>query len=170
LSQFSRRARWLNALFPASKSPTTRDPAQRSDDVSLVQQYDGGAWPIPNASSWFTLTDSPVGVTGVTTILTVPDDMVYRYFGMHAFTVIDPVARFQMRVTDPLVPLSSVSLNQQIITLAAGLGNTVPLIDRAIVIPPGLQFQVAHIQGGAATQLRYATYGCLAPVGTVFNC
>jgi len=109
-------------------------------------------------------------VSGVTSILVVPDDQVYRYFGMHAFTVIDPVARFQLQVTDPQTPTHTVSFNQQIITLAAGLGNTVPLIDRPIVIPGGLEIQISHIQGGAGTLLRYLVYGCLAPSGSVFSC
>ena len=50
MTQFSRRARWLNALFPQSVAPANPDPALRSDDVSLVQTYDGGGWGIVEPS------------------------------------------------------------------------------------------------------------------------
>lgn len=49
MTQFSRRARWLNTLFPQSVAPASADPAVRSDDVSLVQSYDGGGWGISEA-------------------------------------------------------------------------------------------------------------------------
>lgn len=50
MTQFSRRARWLDALFPQSVAPANPDPATRSDDVSLVQSYDGGGWGLAEAT------------------------------------------------------------------------------------------------------------------------
>jgi len=46
MTQFSRRARWLDSLFPQSVAPANPDPSVLSDDVSLTQSYDGGGWGI----------------------------------------------------------------------------------------------------------------------------
>lgn len=172
MSQFSRRARWLNVLFPASSAPRTADPGTVSDDVSLVQPYDGGAWPIPEASSWITLRDSPVGATGLTTIVTLGPDEVFRFFQMHAFNLIDPAANFQPQAVVPgSVPLTAAALSDSRATTGIAGTNVVPNnMNRAIVLPPGMRLQVSHFGGGVATQLRYVIYGCRAPAGSVFHC
>lgn len=170
MSQFSRRAGWLNFLFPASVAPQKRDPGQRSDDVSLVQPYDASGWPIPDPSTWIIRLDSAVGATGDTDILTVPDDSVYRLFSANAFRLLGVNAIFQLFIVDlNAIPILSALVANEVSTGLNSGNNIVPL-DRAMVIPGGLTLRFQHFGGDAATQIRYHIYGCLVPAGTVFYC
>jgi len=168
LSQFSRRARWLNALFPASVLPQTGDPGSVSDDVSLVQQYDGGGWAIPRLEDWFisglTL---PAAASGDTNLLTVPNDSVFRVFAISCFTVTLAVATVNVVISQlPLV--GGVVVTPNISTLALALGQ-VNLDLNAMVVPPGASIRGAHFNGNGTTVLSWAMYGCLAPAGTAFS-
>jgi len=169
LSQFSRRARWLNRLFPASVAPTTTDPAIRSDDVSLVQPYDGSGWGVPNLEDWFFGPFlSPVGITGDTELVAVPEDSVFRVFSISAFTVIAAVAQVQP-VVSQLQGVGGVNLYDQLATRTVVAGPTT-FASRAIVLAPGSFLRGSHFLGNGTTQLSWSVYGCMVPTGTVFYC
>lgn len=172
MSQFSRRARWLNELFLQSKAPASRDPDSVSDDVSLVQQYDGGGWLIPDTPDWFhgpTLS-SPAGAAGSTPLVTVPADKIFRLFAIHVFTLINGQAD-----ANPIVSQSAasggVSIADQVNTPLAPLGGARTfLIGQAMILPPGTFLYGSHFNGTGTTVISWNVYGVLAPIGSVFNC
>ncbi len=171
MSQFSRRSRWLNFLFPASKAPQSSDPGSVSDDVSLVQPYDGSGWGIPESSQWLTRGDSPVGITGDTDILTVPAGSVYRLFGAFGFKLLGAASTWQIFVGDLVSTPNLFCLLAEEQNTGAGISGSHPAeFNRAIVIPAGLVIRIQHFGGDVATQNRYGIYGCIAPIGTVFYC
>lgn len=169
MSQFSRRAKWLNALFPASVLPQASDPGVVSDDVSLVQQYDGGSWPIPAIEDWFFGPFiSVAGATGSTQIFQVPEDQVLRIFSIHVFTVINNQAPAAPIISPDLT--GGVLINDPVITDPVAQGTTCFPLNRAIVAPPGSFIRGDHFGGSPTTQLSWSMYGCLAPLGSVFSC
>lgn len=167
MSQFSRRARWLNVLFPQSKAPQLADPGSVSNDVSLVQSYDGSGWPIPGRSEWFKLADL-TGVAGSVEIFRVPDDQVFRLFAAQAIQVVAPGPQVAIFVKDlQSTPNTACSLNA---FLALTANNLHLPITNPIVIGPGMSITGDQFNGGAGSIVRYSIYGCPAPTGTVFAC
>lgn len=168
MSQFSRRARWLNFLFPASVAPTVTDPALRSDDVSLVQPYDGSGWGIPPLGDWFLGPFlSPTGGAADTELVAVAADEVFRLFAVSVFTVATLVA--------DAAPIASqvqgaggvqIAPNQQSPGLA--FGSNVYQFPGGMILPPGSFLRGGHFNGNGTTILSWSVYGCRAPSGTVF--
>jgi len=172
LSQFSRRARWLNTLFPASVLPQSQDPGVRSDDVSLVQQYDGGGWGFPRPDDF--VVGSPIldGVTGRHIFFTLPIDEYARllavslaFIGGGGASVVvpdiidDEGTGNQVFIATPL----------QVNTGFLGPGGFESFRNLATHIPPGGQFAAQWTNGGVGTTFTVQAYFCRAPVGTVFN-
>lgn len=164
----------MNFLFPASHLPATTDPDRLSEDVSLVQQYDGSGWGFPeDPTNWNTVVLSAAGVDVDTVLVTVPRGFVYRLFAAHVFTLIAPPPVSQLLVGTIGASQTFVALTNRLLVPGVGLGNisfSLHGLNRPIVIGPGMELQGSHFSGGAATVLSYSTYGCLAPLGTVFAC
>lgn len=170
MSLFSRRARWLNVLFPASVAPAKQAPGDLSNDVSLVQQYDGGGWIIPDRSTWFRGPFlSPTAIAGETPLLTVSRDEVFRLFSVHVFTVVGQTAHVSL-VVSPEPAQGGVVLTPEYTTAAIGIGGQALELNRPIVVPPGAHLYGAHFLGNTLTIISWSLYGCLAPAGSVFNC
>lgn len=167
MSQFSRRAKWLNALFPASVAPQLTDPDRVSDDVSLIQSYDGSGWGIPNRNDWFHLADL-TGIAGSVEIFRVPDDFVFRLFAAQCLQVVGPGPQVQLFVKDlQSTPNQATSLTS---FFALTVNNLNLPLQTALVIGPGMSITGDDFNGGAGSIVRFTIYGCLAPVGTVFGC
>jgi len=167
LSQFSRRARWLNQVFPASRAPQTSDPNSVSDDVSLTQPYDGSGWAIPDSSQWIIQLDSALAASGQVILLAVPEGFVYRLFGAHSFRVTGSTGTSSIAVRDLVsVPNTAVLLAPQLDI--AGDPKAFE-INRAVVVPAGLTI-TGDFFNGSPTIAAYRMYGCLVPAGTVFYC
>jgi len=170
LSQFSRRARWLNRLFTASVAPQTSDPSSVSDDVSLVQPYDGSGWPIPTNTSWIQQFDTAVGISVQTDLFTIPEGFVYRLFGASGFAIIQPSPNGIFFVKDKIsTPNTAVNISGNI-DFSLFVGNHRAELNQAIVIPAGLILAFDYTGGAAGTQMRVSIYGALCPEGTVFYC
>ena len=171
MTQFSRRSRWLNTLFPASVRPQTTDPSSVSEDVSLVQPYDGSGYGIPNPRSWIIQNLLAAGVTGSSVMITVPEDSVYRLMGAGGFNVAaSGTPRHQLFVQD-LIAVPNLACQLAPIEIpTVGDGNFAFDLGRAIVIGPGHNLLMAYTAGGAGTIMKYSIYGVLAPLGTVFYC
>lgn len=168
MSQFSRRARWLNALFPASVAPTVRDPNSRSDDVSLVQPYDASGWPFTEPENWITVVDGVAGAISTTDILTVPDGQVYRLLAASAFMAVVPSGSRQLFIRDRIsTPNSAVKIADDL-NAAPDHGHF--HIRNPIIVPAGLIISGDFAAGGAGSVPRWNLYGVLAPEGTVFYC
>lgn len=167
MSLFSRRARWLNALFPASVTPTITDPASRSDDVSLVQPYDGGGYPIPPVTNWFTEVTSAVAAGTQLLLLTVGDDQLFRILGCgiqrlagnnytRAFLQVRvPNATFLVQVSNDIGVVDNIE---------QGIHQLVMPI-----CPAGSQIFMFADGGNASSQFTATLLGVSVPVGTVFS-
>lgn len=171
MSQFSRRSRWLNALFPASVAPQSSDPGSVSDDVSLVQPYDGSGWPIPARNTWITQILSVAGVNTSTVLLLVPPGFVYRLFAASVFNAVLPTGGAQLVLRDLIsVPNVAVALAAEQATGGPTHGNVHFELNTAIVVPEGLTITGEGLTQGAGSVLSWSIYGALCPAGTVFYC
>jgi len=175
LSQFSRRATWLNILFPASVAPQTRDPGQRSDDVSLVQPYDGGGFGFAHSDHLVVTTGAltAAAVAEGATILTIGPEEIYRIMGamvtnldvttlqMNFLSVIDRGGTGdQMFLADP-IQFNAGGFNP---------GESRPFnIYNARVLGPDMTVRYDNQVGEVGKQTSYAVFGYLAPVGTAFS-
>ena len=163
MSQFSRRARWLNALFPASVLPQSQDPGVVSDDVSLVQQYDGGGIGFQKVL----LFETPAaGVTGFFNFVLTGPEEVFRLYQIATHAV---AAGGATVVTGILIDGDPPLFN-----LAAGQpgvlsGNSTPWTDVIRMVGPNMTLQISYTGGAAGTIIGMAVYGYRAPLGTVFH-
>lgn len=186
MSQFSRRAKWLNQLFPPSVAPVVSDPSSRSDDVSLVQQYDGGA--LSFAEATFPADPSPLGTAlaigepeiGIRDFLSVigivtSTDMIVLPTGLYARIFGVTVLLFAGLVPEhgflDLRPPTGSGVGDHIALLTQDSGNfgnfrKAQLLNQDI-IPPGHQVNWQQINGDAATQMRITISWCVAPVGAI---
>jgi len=185
LSQFSRRAKWLNELFPPSVAPVVSDPTRRSDDVSLVQQYDGGALGISPA----TFPDDPsvlgialeinepemgirefltvIGISTITDLLVLPDGLYARIFGATHFLVAGAAPSdvfFDVRPPTGTGVGNHIALFSHVMVGTTGRIST-PLAQD--IIPPGHQLNWQQINGSAATQYRLTLNWVVAPIGAI---
>jgi len=168
MSQFSRRARWLNTLFPASVAPQVRDPGQRSDDVSLVQPYDGGGYGYQTApAEWFRSFDNAAAAAGSQVAFIVPENQVYRIIGAHC----DP---FNGVVYDEAqIAISNDAGGGGLNCIVSDLINPGLFIlgftlTPGLVVGPELEVLVRFGGGNGASQAHWNFYGIFAPLGTVF--
>lgn len=169
MSQFSRRAKWLDFLFPASSLPRTKDPGDVSEDVSLVQLYDGGGVAVPPMEEWFFgPVLSGVGVAKTTAVLSVPVGKVYRLFGASCFTLQGIGPKVSLVVSQAAAS-GGVVLSRETVAPAVGNGS-VNLIERPVVLPARSFLYVPHFDGDANSAISIVTYGAMSPAGSAFTC
>jgi len=164
MNKFTRSAPWLRQLFTPSQTKSS-NPGSLSEDVSLVQVYDGGGFNFLSSAMWAVRVDStPAGATDTTDILTAGPEELVRVFSVSineegASTTPDCIIR--VRVAATATPAVS--------GLLAVLGNGVvpPDFISNLVLPPGAVLEGLHFNGGAGTVIRYRAYFNRMPVGAV---
>jgi len=163
LSQFSRRARWLNTIFPASVLPQSSDPGIVSDDVSLVSAYDGGGLGFQKVVDFRQLA---TGASGNTTfVLTGPEEVFRLYcISTHALALGGTTLLAGILI-DKDQPLFSVSAG--VIPILSGNPSMWPT--HIGMIGPNLDLQISYSGGVGGTIIGAAIYGFRAPLGTVFQ-
>jgi len=187
LSQFSRRARWLQRLFPPSVLPGRSDPSIVSDDVSLVQTYDAGGLglePIfPPERDGDANTD-PL-------IITEPEVAIRDYATKIGITAISDMYQMGPGVYARILGLTVRILagttgNQWFLDLTAptdsGIGNhqslvtpnlqvmaslPVPIAVWNDIIPSGMQLNCNSLVGSATLQHRITIAWVVAPIGSI---
>jgi len=188
LSQFSRRARWLAQLFTPSVTPNLVNPTSLSDDVSLVQQYDGGG--IGMAEATFPpqrdadvdatpeiITEPEVGTREYITRagITVNTELAVLASGLYArilgvTCMLDASAsptNFNMTVGAP----TSVGLSdhRQNITASVpeifAVPNAIPLAFD--IVPPGFQLNAWTRGGLSGTKVQIDITWIVAPIGAI---
>jgi len=163
LSQFSRRARWLNSIFPASVLPQSRDPGVVSDDVSLVSEYDGGGLGFLKVLAF---TQIATGASGNTTFnLTGPEEVMRLYcISTHALALggASLIAGILIDLDPPLFNVSA-----GVIPVLSGNPSMWPT--HIGMIAPNMDLQISYSGGVAGTIIAAAIYGIRAPLGTVFH-
>lgn len=167
MSLFSRRARWLNIFFPQSVAPAVQDPGILSDDVSLVQPYDGGAYPLVEPTDWLRFTILPVGATGSTVVATTGAEEMMRFLAADVYVLagMSPSGTV-LRAVPPTGGGGDIFVAQRLSSIST-LGT--PFITHTPVIGPQTQMSVTYEGGNATTQLLVHIYGVIAPLGSVFR-
>jgi len=169
LSQFSRRARWLNQIFRASKAPQVSDPSVVSNDVSLVQPYDGSGWGFMNTGQMMiNIQNSPASAQDTTDIVTMDEFTFGRILGVGVIIAAG--------VAPTSIKLYLRNLDNNFATAIGRLWDKPmlptpmrnPLQIQSPILPPGLTLQGHHDGGDAATLIQYTACVIQVPVGTVF--
>lgn len=162
MSKFVRPAGWLRHLFTQSQT-TQVNPTEVSDDVSLIQPYDGGGFPLFDPGQWGLFVTSLVGAATNTVIIIVPDNKVVRLLGLGTFLAAGTVGTAHFTV----LPTSGVEvpITPQIAVHATQLTGY-PIY--CPILGPGHTLRSNFFGGGAASQIRYDMYYVEAPLGTVF--
>jgi len=164
VSQFVRRARWLQTLFTPSVTPTSKYPGRVSDDVSLVQLYDAAGWGIPDPEQLITsVTSTPAGATRTSTLLTIAPDEIFRILAA-SVTLSAGTAP-----TNSVFQLSATG-TATVCVISPHLLPTGNLIGQEIqlpVLPPGSTLAGTYSGGNASTVLIYRVAGLRLPLGTV---
>ena len=166
MSQFSRRARWLNQIFPASVAPTTKDPGQRSDDVSLVQPYDGGGLGFQNVDTFCRRFAIPIGVSNAINCQVNDENTIMRVYAIDVVQLAGEDANVFMRVTSPAGDSVYVAYDN-ILGVTTHPRPFVVSTDFRI-LGPGQTLAAETLGGGAASQFTVGVYGAIAPLGTTF--
>jgi len=185
LSLFSRRARWLQELFPASVAPKVRDPSSVSDDVSLVQQYDGGGvgFPIPTfppvtaGPATFTATVPEVGIREfLTTVgIATSTDLILMPTGLYA-RILSITAVISAGTTpsgfhiDARPPTGSgigdhIAYITHEMSVLKSVRSALPLATDLIL--PGHQVNAVQSGGASGTIIRLAFYWIVSPIGAI---
>lgn len=175
MSQFSRRARWLNDLFPASVLPQSKDPARVTDDVSLVQPYDGSGWGIPEGGDY--AQRSPI-ISTVTVafhqFFLLESDEVFRLLAADVAWLADTTFS-----PDLLIFLTSIDkrgTGSQVL-MARTFDNFVEIMNPGEleafqelkpIIGPSCSLRIDTLNLLVGTQFTVGIYGVRAPLGTVF--
>lgn len=163
MSGFVRAAPWLRQLFTSSRT-SQANPTTLSDDVSLIQPYDGGGFPLFDPGQWAVTIDSAAVAAATTNLLTVPAGNIARLIAVSAAHVagVAPTVFAMARVP---------SLNELAITAQVTLSNVerfnLPL--QCPILIAGQQLQGRHFGGNAATVVRWVFLHVLAPLGTNFT-
>ncbi len=193
MANFQRNAiAWLQRLFPPSTTPGTTNPFVRSDDVQLVQLYDGGGF-MPNGHipvNWFpvpTTVLNPGPSTSVEifnrSILDSQNafrDNTLRVFVVQVFPSTAPTVTttWSLQLSPQSVPLT----NFIQVTGPANFTLGVFGQDESVVFRGGNQFppllgpriNVIFRQeaGGSAASdftIGFRIYGVTAPLGSAFT-
>jgi len=110
---------------------------------------------------------APAAASGDTLLITVPEDQIFRLFGVSAFTVAGGQPSVQLVV-------SRLALAQGVTLRLDGLpavgGGSRALIDYPIVIPPRASLRISHFIGDVNTIISVSAYGALSPIGSAFSC
>lgn len=163
MSRFVRSASWLRHLFTPSHTAQP-GPVEVSDDVSLVQPYDGGGYPLFDPGQWSLAKNSLVGVSSVTKIYTVPSDNIVRLLGLSATRVAGAAPDCNAEVETPN------GINTGLGIQVTGVGSTflhhIPA--SSPILGPGHILLGRHLGGDASTVVQWNLYFVQAPIGAVF--
>lgn len=169
MSQFSRRIRWLQFLFPQSVAPRAQDPGQLSDDVSLVQNYDGGAYGISalEQPDWWTFLILATAAAGDEVVFSVPEGFIFRFMRGDYFLRAGnaPFGRFDIQSDT----FGTISATEETRDATVGPLNTLGGPVLTPIVPPGADIRFSYHGGNASTDILARIYGSLAPLGSVHH-
>jgi len=161
MSGFTRPAPWLRRLF----TPSQRfdEPGILSDDVSLVQPYDGGGYALDQNTIKIISLISNVGAAQNTPLVVPGANQVVRVVCVGVFLMAgaSPTLTNLQLVAGSLRSVSSPGI-------AVIPPNRIFVDNRAPILVPGISMDGSHIGGDASTQLRWEVYLLRVPIGTVF--
>jgi len=162
MSGFVRPAEWLRHLFTSSQTGPV-NPTEVSDDVSLVQPYDGGGFPLYDPGQWAKEVTSATSAAATTVIFTVPATSICRILAAAAVLSAGVAPDVHFRAVAPTA------------SLAISASQTLPAVEQigfsifCPIIGPGHSISGRHFGGDAATIVIYRLYLVVVPLGTVFS-
>lgn len=172
MSQFSRRARWLDILFPQSVAPRTADPGRLSDDVSLVQPYDGGGFGLGAADDpdWWHFVISATQASDDFVVFTVETGFIFRWMLADASVIAGGAVAGRFVIQAQAVPGGgSGVIDVQTRDSVSASGLAVVNTQVPPIVGPFSEIRYVYDSGDAATRVLARIYGVLAPIGTNFN-
>jgi len=166
MSGFTRPAPWLRQLFTSSRTGS-QSPANRSDDVSLIQPYDGGGYPsaqVGVAKCFFQGGVATPAAAGGEVFYTCPANTVVRVVGLGVALAAGNAPTSLIAVSDETntyVPITGVITPVTNDYLSFGV-ITCP------ILTPGMELELRWYGGSATTDhdIKWAIYS--APIGSVF--
>lgn len=189
MSQFTRRARWLQQLFTPSVAPAVPAPTSLSDDVTLVQQYDGGGLAIAEAtfpairdasgapleirSPEISIRDyqTKIGITTVSDLFNLGPDLVARIFAANLTLTAGIGAEINyLTVTAP----TGSGVGNHLWVFSTPFNNVSSPGDQRRfshdpILPPGMQLNFFSTGGDASSSGRLTIAMIVAPIGTLFH-
>lgn len=160
MSRFARPAGWLRQIFTPSQTGQP-NPDSVSNDVSLVQPYDGGGYPISDVLDMFTV-NTVVAAQANTTILTLNQDQIGRILALTAVLLAGVAPTVQFMNQGAFGSVISANMTP-VVTEYTAVEFWCP------ILKPGHQLRGRHFGGDAATQVTYIVHVAVAPVGSVFR-
>jgi len=162
MSGFVRPADWLRQLFTSSQTGPV-NPTSVSDDVSLVQPYDGGGYPLFDPGEWAKQVTSATTAASTTALFTVPETSICRILAASAVNTAGVAPDVHFRVATATA------------SLAISLSKTLPAVEQegfeitCPIVGPGHQITGRHFGGDGSTIVIYRLYLVVVPLGTVFT-
>ncbi len=148
--------------------PQIQDPALVSDDVSLVQPYDGGGYGFADPSTFCTRTAIPTaGATGGEIIITTGPDEIFRLMGADVAQIAGARPAAHIIVIDKGGSGESVAITQDFGTPPIGRIDAFPRFI-GLTVGPSCVLNGQWTGGDVLTQITFGVYGFRAPLGTVF--
>lgn len=149
-------------------APQVRDPGEISDDVSLVQPYDGGGYGFAADSTPMVRNQlSTVGVTGFVELVTTGPDQIFRILAVSAIPFVGDATRLRLNIIET-PPARQAFISNQVIILAATA--EIFIFDSIVpIMGPNSALRIDWENGQPTFQFNTTTYGVLAPLGTAFT-
>lgn len=159
---FVRPAPWLRRLFtPSQTSPV--NPTEISEDVSLIQPYDGGGYPLHPVGEYLETTTQTAGAAGNGDLITTGQFELARILCADLLITAGVIPTCFFRIQIGTV---DVAISPRVVLGALNQPNSQIL--QSPILPPGAALQIAWSGGDAATIVRTHVLHALVPLGTVF--
>lgn len=162
MSQFVRPAPWLRHLFTPSKTRAV-NPSEISEDVSIVQPYDGSGWPLMPEGEW--------GKSFVTVAIAAADTELLATNNREIARIL-AVSVARNAGVNPVCYVSVEVGGTERIALTARFtptdGIQTPFTLVSPIIGPNQVLIGHHLGGDAATVVAWRLYAVVVPIGTVF--
>jgi len=162
MSGFVRPANWLRHLFTSSQTGPV-NPTEVSDDVSLIQPYDGGGYPLFDPGEWAKDSTSATGAAKTTALFSVPDDKIARILSASIVHTAGVAPDVYFRVETPQF---SMGISENLTALADAEDQGFQI--HSPIIGPGHNLVGRHFGGDGSTVIIFRLYLCVVPIGTVF--
>lgn len=163
MSTFSRPADWLRQLFIPSRFGWT-PPSAIASEVSLVQPYDGGGFPLWPTGQWILNETAAAASSGVVTFLTIPEDQIARILAVSVTITAGVLPSCALQIGNPSVA----DLNASPTIVPSILNEGFALEPFSPIIPPDHRFRVRWYGGDGLTVVNARALICRVPLGSVF--
>jgi len=163
MNTFTRPADWLRQIFTPSRFGWN-PPSAVSQEVSLVQPYDGGGYATFPVGQWVLTGVAVAGATGEITLIDLPQEEIGRIMAVSVVwqAGVAPVCSTQIRLPGANPVGSSLDGTPTVLNELFGINQRCP------ILPPGHRLLIRYHSGDGATVITARALVCRAPLGSVF--